>query len=246
MLGRLPGNDIPQLIRPIEISLKVLRGQLVNDRLSALGTSGTGDGIQSFQDAAESAKSNLQSLGLSVTLYHTEERARTQKISIPFDDGDLLAAGDLDGDGDQELVIGDVSTDDIYIVSFTTMGFSRELWFHYQNDIKAGHGFAVGNIDTDPQAELLIADDNDMLYIFDNVSGATLNLNQPFDNWDKLTLGELDGDAPSEIIIAHGAASSAATGTDHHPPPPSRSALLPAMTWWRASSSTRTALTKLP
>ncbi len=206
MLGRIPGTTVAQLIKPIETSLAVLRGTLSNDRSHALGSWGTGDGISVFKETAETHKQRLLDHGWTVNLLSEEEEVFISgPLDIPFDEGDLVAAGDLNNDGREELIIGDISTDEIYRVEFTTQGYSRTLWFEYSYDLRAYSGFEIGNVDDDPQEELVIATYNDRITATDGVTG----VNQPpidhnFAYTDKLLLANMDSDEQMEILVVQG------------------------------------------
>lgn len=206
VLGRIPGTTVAQLIKPIETSLAVLRGTLSNDRSHALGSWGTGDGISVFKDTAETHKQRLLDHGWTVNLLSEEEEVFTMgPLDIPFDEGDLVAAGDLNNDGREEMLIGDISTDEIYRVEFTTQGYNRTLWFKYSYDLRAYSGFEIGNVDDDPQEELVIATYNDRITATDGVTG----INQPpidhdFAYTDKLLLADMDDDAQMEILVVQG------------------------------------------
>ena len=141
---------------------------------------------------------------------HTSDNVQFPEFSIDFDPWDVIASGDLWGDGEDEIILA--STDDygtIYIYSYyvpESGGPYPELRLRDTLEyvsFTAYDGFAVGNVAGDAKDEIIVANDvTDRIYIY-NAAGTKIGELEadPFTHYDGLAVGDVDGDGMDEIAI---------------------------------------------
>jgi len=127
-----------------------------------------------------------------------------------FDKYDRIAAGDMDGDGIDEVVVAS-KRDGGYVTFYDT--YTEDSQYCYSIPFTTYDGLAVADVNGDGVCEVLMAkDDNDMVYIY-NAAGTLLH---EFDvGWDfkgvrytdsntrhdAFLVGDVKGDATPEIVM---------------------------------------------
>jgi hypothetical protein len=85
----------------------------------------------------------------------------TRAFTLDFEDGDSLAAGDVDNDAQVEIIIGDRNDT---IRAYDLSGVQK---WSFSQDFAAWEQIAVGDVlYSHPGNEIVMADDNDLLHIF--------------------------------------------------------------------------------
>ncbi|MBP7049611.1 MAG: fibronectin type III domain-containing protein [Phycisphaerae bacterium] len=127
---------------------------------------------------------------------------------VPFNSGDALAAGDIDADGEDEIIVGDISFDRLIVVcdppnttSHTYLGFDAELesW----DVIACGHVLDVLAQDVVVVARPI---DGGTVDIYEYVSSPpglyrTYRLDIPFSSYDGLAIADIDTSNPGDEIV---------------------------------------------
>jgi hypothetical protein len=141
---------------------------------------------------------------------HTEDNEQFPEFSVDFDAWDVIASGDLWGDGDDEIILA--STDDygtIYIYSYIVpAGGNPYPELRLRDTLEfvsftSYDGFALGNVAGDAKDEIIVANDvTDRIYIYNAVGSKIGELEaDPFTKYDGLAVGDVDGDGMDEIAI---------------------------------------------
>ncbi len=132
-------------------------------------------------------------------------------FDTPFESGDRAATGDVNGDGVEELLIGNTEGGRVDVFEFAT----REPLAGFgigdtTLDNDGGNGFAVGDVDDDGRVEVFVA----------NRSGGRIDVLDPatgqpkpgfgigdttFNNGDspEMAVGDVDGDGRVEVFVAN-------------------------------------------
>ncbi len=118
-------------------------------------------------------------------------------IHVDFEEGDGLAAGDVDGDGVAEIVHGD--RDDriaVYTLSSTLGGFTV--------DFEKWDELAAGDLNGDGRDEIVHADRDDEIHVYTVLGGFRMisSFTLDFEAGDDLEVGDVNGDGRDEIVHA--------------------------------------------
>ena len=113
-----------------------------------------------------------------------------------IEDGDALAAGDLNNDGTEEIVLADSSSDSIHV--YAASGFEL-FWFPL--NFSPGDRLAVGNILGDAAEEIVMADQDDHVYVLEWTGIVLKDFAFTFGEQDGLAVGDVNGDAMDEIVL---------------------------------------------
>ena len=113
-----------------------------------------------------------------------------------IEDGDALAAGDLNNDGTEEIVLADSSSDSIHIYAASGFEFA---WF--PRNFAPGDRLAAGNVLGDASEEIVMADQDDHVYVFDWTGTVLKDFAFTFGEQDGLAVGDVNGDAIDEVVL---------------------------------------------
>ncbi len=132
--------------------------------------------------------------------------------SFPF----YVVAGDLDGDGKQDIVVVNNSSNSISI--FKNNSIPGTISFAPKNDLAAGNGptsVAIMDLDGDGRPELIVTNGNaGTVSVFKNTSQSgslSFASKQDFNtgtNPQGVAVADLDGDGKPDLVIANGSAST--------------------------------------
>lgn len=125
-----------------------------------------------------------------------------------------LSFGDVDGDGRDELGVARMSGTNMRYEIVKFSGGSFQQLFSGGNDWGSSNhatSIAIGNIDGDPQAEILVgrrAGENARFFILDDKTHGFALIEKGGDLWGSsyytvgVGIADLDGDGPGELIVA--------------------------------------------
>ncbi|MBN1889713.1 MAG: DUF11 domain-containing protein [Thermoflexales bacterium] len=195
-LGRIIGNNAQQLAKVIQTSISVYEGQYGYGfgRDSAMLLSGTGTAA-SFAPTVDEIQTILQP-EFSVDKLHWWEYFDQSAFARDYEQYDGFAAGDVDGDGDDEIIVGDRG-DTIYVLNA-----SGGVVGSFARDFEEGDGLAAGDVNGDGQDEIIIGDRNDHIVTY-NESGTQLaTFERDYEAFDGLAVGDVDCGGADEIVMA--------------------------------------------
>ena len=130
-------------------------------------------------------------------VYESESGGRLYRFSKDYEKWDEITAGDINGDGKDEIVHGDRSSDDIYVFNME----GRELAKRDVN-FEAGDDLATGDVDGDGKDEVIFADRSS-----DWINALNENLDtekrfrvDDFSDEDGIGAGDFDGNGVDEVV----------------------------------------------
>lgn len=197
IVGRILGDSAGDLVHTMETSINVHLGAAGYgyDRSYAVLLSGTGNAMDDFQESVEDTDQTLTNEGWSVSKTHWEESPIVHSYPLDFERHDAFASGDVDGDGDDELIVADRG-DRIYILD-ENGSVVRD--FHAYFD--SGDTLAVGDMNGDGIDEIVIGDQNDAIEFYDQWGNQVHWVSFNVSKFDDLAVGDLTGDGLGEIIL---------------------------------------------
>jgi len=200
VVGRAIGNTAAELRQIIQSSLGVHNGSAGYgfDRSYALLASGTDGNMQAqFVGDINTTADTLLEDGWLVSRIHWRDSAIELDTAFDYEQHDGFAAGDLTGDGIDELIVADRG-DQIIVLDANLAATNR-----FVRDVQEGDRLAAGNVTGDAKEEIIFGDRNNWIYIY-NASGFELAKFQldEFAAFDGLACGDVTGTAADEIIIA--------------------------------------------
>jgi C1A family cysteine protease len=118
-------------------------------------------------------------------------------LHVEFEEGEGLAAGDIDGDGKDEIILGDRS-DYIWFYSLSDSPSSVSLDFEKWEEV------AAGDLNGDGVDEIVHADRDDKFEVYSMAGGFKWlkKFNVDFEAGDDMEVGDVNGDGKDEIIHA--------------------------------------------
>ncbi len=127
---------------------------------------------------------------------------------VPFNSGDPLAAGDIDADGEDEIIVGNLGLDRLVVVC-DPPNTSRYTYLGFDAELEPWDVIACGKLfDSLPQDVVVVARpvDGGTVDIYEYVSSPpglyrTWQLDIPFTSYDGLAIAEVDGSNPGEEIL---------------------------------------------
>lgn len=133
-----------------------------------------------------------------------------------FDGGMDVAVGDVDGDGDDEIVIAAGRSGGPMVQVFQGDGTLIAQWFAYSESLRTGVKVAVGDLDADGKAEIVTgvgAGGGPQVRVF-NADGTSkfgngwFAFDSSFRGGCDVTVGDFNGDGKAEIAAAAGPGGS--------------------------------------
>jgi hypothetical protein len=158
------GNNLAQISKSLSNAYANATGVSGHafDYTGAFLVSGDGGGSADFVDDVNEFTSLLIARGVAADKLHWKDVAYLDSFPMDFAKPDGFTAGDVDGDGADELILASSSTDKIYIINldpFSTVSVNFP-WKEYDS-------LAAGDIDNDGIAEIIVAEEDDRLWAFD-------------------------------------------------------------------------------
>ncbi|TAL19592.1 hypothetical protein EPN90_03080 [Patescibacteria group bacterium] len=129
----------------------------------------------------------------------------------PFKGGLTAAAGDLDGDGHEEIVTAPQSSYAPWVRIFDSAGIKRAEFLAYAASWRGGVNVAVGDVDGDGRAEIVTGagkGGGPHVKVFDGQGRTRASFfayDQKFRGGVNVAVGDVDGDGRSEIVAGPGA-----------------------------------------
>ncbi|MCF7860442.1 S8 family serine peptidase [Patescibacteria group bacterium] len=191
-LGQL-GNGRVNLYRAINIAKERLYSKL--GRLMFIADN-TADGIATSSELVISNKSGA-----------VLENIKLTELAA----GQGLASGDVDGNNEDEIIIGSAPGNEPYINIYGPKGDLRGRFLVYNRNFKGGFSVAVADINDDGKAEIIVgagAGGGPHVRIFDHKSvlkGQFFAFEENFHGGVNVAAGNIDGRGAAEIIVARGA-----------------------------------------
>lgn len=138
-------------------------------------------------------------------LIHT---AFTTEFACPFDSGDALAAGDIDADGEEEIIVGSIARDRI-IIACDPPNTTARTYLEFAADLEPWDVIACGRLfDFMASEQVVVARpaDGGTVDIYEYVSSPaglyrTWQLDIPFTAYDGLAIADVNGANPGDEII---------------------------------------------
>lgn len=124
--------------------------------------------------------------------------------------GGYLAAGDTDGDGTDEIVVGSGLGQDAQVILFSADGVHLRTFFPYPKGFRGGVRVALGDLDADGRAEIITAPGPGIeprIAIFTSQGSKLrdgLAYAHSFLGGVRVAVGDVDGDGIAEIVTAPG------------------------------------------
>ena len=196
LVGRIIGDTAADLDRVILNSIDTH----VNNQY-ARSQAHIGSGSE-FRGTGISAQDDLSALGYNVSMHHYEEEIyfnRYENINFKAHDG--LTHGDVNGDGSEELIWAQDSTNKVYFIS----PLDGTKTFAFNLDFADGDSLAAGDVNADPQLEIVIADCDDTIRTYDVNGTQVASFSTGVQTWDKVAVGDvLYSNSGQEIVLAKG------------------------------------------
>jgi hypothetical protein len=201
LLGRIVGNSASDLEAAVITSINTHLGVLSNDLSHVYLASGVGNGIQMMQSDVNSSASYFASRGLTVSKHHWETEGWLNEWPWPLSTGDGFAAGDLDGNGFDELVIASVFQNLVFILDGAGQEVSR-----FTLNFQAGDVIATGDVDNDGRDEIVHAGRANLVRIIGLEDGqwkVEKLFMLGFRAGDSIAVGQIVDSSPEdEIVVA--------------------------------------------
>lgn len=135
-----------------------------------------------------------------------------------FKGGGSVATGDVDGDGDQEIIVGAGRGGGPQVRVFDQLGnFTGFSMFPFHPDFRGGVNVAAGDVNKDGEDEVIITQATDgqvwvKAYKTDaskSIEAEFLAYGEGFEGGGSVASGDIDGDGDDEIITGSGMNSTA-------------------------------------
>jgi hypothetical protein len=203
-IGRIIGDSPVALTRPIQASIDIHNGDAVFDRSHALLVSGTGGGQSEFVNNINNIEKILAPPRCTgVTKIHWKDYFLFDVFPWDYEKHDGFDAGDVTGDGNEEIIIADRDKDYIHIIDMdgnpvVDRGFPK----HFDE----GDGLAIGNVKSDglgrDEIILSIVDWGVIYYYDDYGTWGEVGIDYDLEKFDGLASGDVMNGNLDEILIA--------------------------------------------
>ncbi|MFA5185227.1 MAG: L,D-transpeptidase family protein [Patescibacteria group bacterium] len=180
--------------------------------LLAIAAVSFGLAVQCHPARAEAKKEFQRSA--DVTLWSSDFHGRLTVTAFEksFLNGGFLAAGDLDGDKVDEIIVGSGPGRVSEVKIYSSDGLPWGSFRPYPTAFQGGVRVAAGDMDGDGKAEIVTAPGAGMeprLKIFDSqgnekIKGGALAYATHLQNGVRLAVGDIDGDGKPEVLTAPG------------------------------------------
>ncbi|MBN2884967.1 S8 family serine peptidase [Patescibacteria group bacterium] len=128
--------------------------------------------------------------------------------------GQNMASGDVDGNSEDEIIIGSAPGSEPYINIYGPKGDLRGRFLVYDRNFKGGFSLAVADINDDGKAEIIVGagtGGGPHVRIFDHkgiLKGQFFAFEESFHGGVNVASGNIDGRGAAEIIVARGPGST--------------------------------------
>ncbi len=119
---------------------------------------------------------------------------------VNFEEGDAACAGDINGDGKAELLVGDFSHNTVNaynVAGARVAGFSLP-------EFEKWDGLASADLNGDGVCEIIHGARSDAVVVYDRTGRELVRFSIPFAAGDALAAADVDGDGRGEIVFADG------------------------------------------
>jgi hypothetical protein len=173
-----------------------------DSRFEAVGGFGKWDGLAVADlDGLPDRRAEIIHIGRNnETRVHAGTGRLLGTFRANFEEGDAACAGDIDGDGKAEVLVGDFSHN---IINAYNMAGARVAGFSLP-EFEKWDGLAAADLNGDGICEIIHAARRDAAVVYDRTGRELVRFFIPFAAGDALAAGDVDGDGRGEIVFADG------------------------------------------